>query len=116
MTLDDQILELASRKEGMTTADLPNSLRVGHRCARLCNAGKLHRGKVSHKVVRYFTSPLAAAEYVLQSRACRPAPVAVSAKATKFAPDATVDYSRAKITIAPPPPERPLRTNTYSIM
>lgn len=116
MKLSGQILELAARKEGMSTAEIPGGKHVGQMCAHLCAAGKLHRGKVSHKVVRYFTSPLAAAEYVLQSRACRPAPVAVSAKATRFAPDATVDYSRAKVTIAPPPPERPLRTNTYSIM
>jgi hypothetical protein len=115
MTTRAEILKRAEQPGGLSIADYPpdERVRAGGLIAHACKAGKLHRAKLSHKVVRYFADPLAAAEYVRANKpAVRPAPVTL--KSARFAPDATVDYSRAKITIAPPPPDRPLRTNTHS--
>lgn len=81
--LDTEILRLAGEAEGfecgpITIADCTFAAKiVGSRVGKLCRLELLHKGKLSHKTVRYFRSKEAADCWVLKSgtTVARPAPV-----------------------------------------
>ena len=91
--LDTEILRLTDNAEGfacqeLTLADRNFSAKVvGNRLVKLAHDGLLHRGKLSHRVVRFFRTAEAAAAWVYSNRA-HAAPVTVKRLPTD--PDAPI--------------------------
>jgi hypothetical protein len=120
----EAVLHAASGKHGIAVAELSGQSvhAVQVAVTALLRKGKLFRAKMSHKGVRYFADAAAASAYEAAHR--RPVtPVAVRATGrTPWPADAPIHYPKDKhgrplykITVAPPPPERPLRTNTWAL-
>ena len=124
MTTKEQILALAARPNGMRLADLESG--VGNvntsisKIYRMVVAGRLFKATLSHRNVRYFSTPEAA-------MACeRNNPQAFSfvnrARGKAWAADAPVHFPRDangkplwKYTVAPKPPETLYRTGTHNV-
>lgn len=62
MNLPEQIRKLAARPQGMCSADIHehSTARVGNTAIKMAARGELHRVKLSHFQVRWFTDPLKA--------------------------------------------------------
>lgn len=117
--LQDNLLRLAAAHGGFATSEVDGhtSKQVGPVAEALVRAGKLHRAKISHRVIRYFASEAQASAFTSTS-AAKPAKPAVSVsprtKAT-WAKDAPMNITAdTKITVAPPPPVGIYKTNTHS--
>jgi hypothetical protein len=122
-----KIAQLAEGPNGMCTQDLPErEQKIGHLTAcKMVAAGKLFRGKLSHKSVRFFATQEEADAYVGARRiAGSIAPVVLSKTTTRarWAPDAPINYPKNpdgspayKHTVAPTPPAVVYRTNTHSV-
>lgn len=136
--LDVRLLELARRPNGVSTTEVDGvPLKAsGKVVARLCDAGKLFRGKLGHKTVRYFATAEAAEAYVKQHLAPTPyrIPGSAAPKGERYTPewkggnrkawwspdaephkpmnpDGSPAYTH--IVVKMPPPKL-LRTNTHS--
>jgi hypothetical protein len=117
MTIATHILALAKRQNGMRS-DETHGITVAQACrcaARLVNRGLLHKAVIGHRHVRYFARITDRDTYVTewnkthaeqQKRRHSETAAAVAAgmhgSKANWAPDAPVDYSKAKVTICPP--------------
>jgi len=123
MKTREQILALASRPDGLRSSELTDGTGGTHaaanKVARLYAAGVLFKATMSHRNVRYFSTPEAA-------MACERAnPQAFSfvnrTKSKAWAADAPMHFPRDakgkplwKYTVAPKPPETLYRTGTFN--
>ncbi len=116
--LKDTLLALAKNKVGFSTSEVSGftSSQVAPAANALVAAGKLHRAKLSPKVVRYFASEALAKAYV-SGHVKHAASAGGSTPRTRatWPKDAPMHITpNTKITIAPPPPSGHFRTNTHS--
>lgn len=67
MGIVESVMRLAARTTGMATDEVHGQLRqsVCAACVKLVLRGKLHKLKLSHRHVRYFTNPMARDAYAL---------------------------------------------------
>ena len=119
-------LSLAARPNGVSRVDLGGSVKDGDMLARLASRdGHLFRGVLGHRTVRFFTTQRAADRWVAANMPAHQAQQALRVGKSKprqdWAPDAPIHYPTApdgtplyRITIAPPPPARVWRTNTFA--
>ena len=117
--LKDTLLALAKNKVGFSTSEVSGftSSQVAPAANALVAAGKLHRAKLSPKVVRYFSSEALAKAYVSGHVKHAATATATSTPRTRatWPKDAPMNITpNTKITIAPPPPSGYFRTNTHS--
>jgi hypothetical protein len=116
----DEILVLASRKQGFRAVDIGathTAKAVWKSAKQLVAEGLLHRVRISYKHVLHFTD-LRHADAVRNSVRCTVIkPVRITtAKGPGWGPDDPMHITpETKITIADPPP-RSWRTNTYSLL
>lgn len=117
--LQDALLGLAARSVGFSTSEVSGFTpkQIGPAAESLVKAGRLFRAKLSHKVVRYFSTETMASAYL--SGHLRP-PVALSVTLPRkskapWPKDAPMHITpETKFTIAPPPPSGYYKTNTHS--
>ena len=122
MKTQSEIIALASRPDGLRAADLADGSggihAAGNKVARMHAAGLLFKATLSHRNVRYFSTPTAA-------QACERAnPQAFSfvnrSKSKSWAADAPMHFPRDakgkplwKYTVAAKPPETLYQTSTF---
>lgn len=105
----DKILELASRPEGLSSADLPqfSSSYLTAKCAGMVNHGHLHRAKLEGNKVRFFTDKTRAeqvqAEHQRERVKAKALPTTDNAsKGVSFRPNAEVVFTdKTKFTRCP---------------
>ena len=87
--LQDNLLRLAAARSGFATSEVDGhtSKQVGPVAEALVRAGKLHRAKISHRVIRYFASEAQASAFTSTSAAkpAKPAKGAVERLASGVA-------------------------------
>lgn len=125
LNLRTHVQRLASRPSGVCSAEVTGFSATQVRAAiwHLMQAGALHRAKLAHKVVRYFTDAQLAAQYERLHRRAPATPVTSmgqrnnpthkSLRAWWPADAPMVITEHTKITVAKPLPQ-PIRTNTHS--
>ena len=72
----------ASKVQGFST------IEIGRQTQKMCAAGRLHRAKLSHRVVRYFDTAERAATYLKKHSAYSIKPKTPGRNASAFAADA----------------------------
>lgn len=127
--IDAVVIALAQRTAaaGFATSDLEGyTVRLVDRvCRRLVEAGKLFKGKVGHRTVRYFARQEWASQYESGKRTVNAAQATAPTRArAPWGADATTHYPHDehgrplyKHTVAEPKPlpaNAPIRTGTYS--
>lgn len=103
IVLTPVLLKIAAEPQGLKTCAVPGytTEEIGRQVQKLCAAGKLHRATISRKVVRYFTCPKRAKEWLAMNG---PYSAAVRKKtpgrnASAFAPDVqAIETERTKRT------------------
>ena len=123
--LRTHVQRLASRPDGVCVAEVTGFSATQIRAAiwHLTQAGALHRARLAHKVVRYFTDAQRAAEYERLHRRAPASPATTMGQRNNpthksmrawWPEDAPmVITEKTKITRAKPLPQ-PTRTNTHT--
>lgn len=110
--LRQQILELASRKSGFHSSDIPDrdTTYVLSRANELVGEGKLFKVRVAYKRVEFFTDKKTADQVQRKSEAANAAKVqaaSMSPRSAGWAKNAEVVFTKAtKFTKCPSPPPR----------
>lgn len=128
----DMLLKMAASPTGTRVEAVAEALqfrrgRVDDVAQNMARAGLLHKARLSHRNTRWFTDPkIAAAINKLAARPAKgpgstvqgkltttPASVAKWSRGPAYLPGEPLITPATRWTIAPPPPARPLHTNTF---
>jgi predicted transcriptional regulator len=111
MTHREKVVQCVKQagKKGTTTTAIIEQTGLSHSqawtlLADVMKRGQIHRAKISHKNVRYFACAADAMRYEAHHKP-KVSSAVVRVKAAEWDGNTPVDYSQAKVTICPSPPE-----------